>query len=156
VYKVAQVCGNLGNVYQQKREWGRAIEMYRRRLETFTYVGDVRGIAQTCSNLGSVYAQEGEWDRAIEVYQRSLQIAEKMGDYLTSANQYGNLGSVYLQTGQVEEAKHLFARAYLVFSQVSSPNASVAFQGLVRACGSIKAANAYLARFNRRPTIDRR
>ncbi len=37
---------NLGNVYQQKGEWDRAIEYYEKDLEISERVGDVHGMAQ--------------------------------------------------------------------------------------------------------------
>ena len=101
-------------------------------------------MASTYGNLGLVYAEKGEWDRAIEFYQSSLAITEKMGDWLTSANQYTNLGVVYLKKDRAEEAKPLLARAYLIFAKVGSPSAKSAASALVRACGSVEKANAYL------------
>jgi tetratricopeptide (TPR) repeat protein len=146
VHGMAQTFNNLGLVYADKGEWGRAIEMYKESLETFERVGDVRGMAQAWGNLGLVYAGKEEWDRAVEYYQRSLEVTEEFGDRLTSANQYINLGSLYLQIDQAEDAKPLLARAYLLFSQLGSPHANTAAQGLVEACGSVGAANAYLAK----------
>ena len=141
----AALLGDLGTIALKSAEWERAIEMYERSLETKERVGDVHGMAQTWGNLGSVYLQKGEWDRAIEFYRKSLTITERLGDWVTSANQYANLGILYLETGQDDEAKPLLARAYFIFSQVGSPHAETAAGALVRACGSVEAANVYLA-----------
>jgi Tfp pilus assembly protein PilF len=127
--------------------------MYRRSLETSERVGDAHGMAQAWGNLGIVYKDKGEWDRAIEMHRRSLQVTEKIGDVLTSANQYANLGIIYLQTQQMKKAKPLFARAYLIFSQIGSPDTDTAFQGLIQACGSPKAAKAYLADFQQKTEL---
>jgi tetratricopeptide (TPR) repeat protein len=128
----------------RRAEWDRAIEYYQQSLETFERAGDVHGMATTWGNLGLVYADKGEWDRAIEYYEKSLAVTEGLGDRLTSANQYGNLGILYLRTLRPEEARPLLGRAYLIFSQLGSPDAETAYDGLVEACGSAEAANAYL------------
>jgi hypothetical protein len=39
----------------------------------------------------------------------------------------------------------LLARAYFVFAQLGSPDAQMAADGLIEACGSVEAADAYLA-----------
>jgi len=109
-------------------------------------VGDIHGMAQTLGNLGSVYLQKGEWDRAIEFYEQSLETKERVGDIHGMASTWTNMGLLYMQIERVEEAKPLLARAYLIFVQVGSPNADTAAQALVQACGSVEAANAYLAR----------
>jgi hypothetical protein len=60
------------------------------------------------------------------------------------ASTWTNMALAYLQTDRAEEAKPLLGQAYLVFSRLGSPHAETAYQGLVEACGSEDAANAYL------------
>ena len=122
--------------------------MYERSLETKERVGDVHGMAQTFNNLGLVYADKGEWDRAIEMYERSLETLERVGDVHGMAATWTNIGSVLLGTNRIDEAKPLFAQAFLVFSQMGSPNAQQAGNGLVQTFdGDVEATNAYLAQF---------
>jgi tetratricopeptide (TPR) repeat protein len=92
-----------------------------------------------------VYADKGEWDRAIEMYEHSLETFERVGDVHGIAQTRMNLALVYLETGHEERARPFFARAYLIFSQLGSSSADTAAKGLVRACGSAEAADAYLA-----------
>jgi tetratricopeptide (TPR) repeat protein len=143
---MAQTWGNLGNVYQRKGEWDRAIEMYERSLETFERVGDVHGMAQTWGNLGNVYQRKGEWDRAIEVYERSLETKERVGDIHGMAQTWGNLGYLYEAQGDKDRAAEYAARAYGVFAHLgAAPEAQQAAKQLVDILGSEDAANTYLA-----------
>jgi tetratricopeptide (TPR) repeat protein len=144
VHGMAQTWGNLGNVYAQQGEWDRAIEMYERSLETKERVGDVHGMARTWGNLGIVYRKKGEWERAIAMYERSLETKERVGDVHGMAQTWTNMALLYLETDRAGEAKPLLARAYSIFAQLGSPHAQTAANALVRACGSVDAANAYL------------
>jgi tetratricopeptide (TPR) repeat protein len=95
--------------------------------------------------LGSVYQKKGEWNRAIEMYERSLETFERVGDVHGMAQTWTNMALLYLETDRAGEAKPLLARAYSIFAQLGSPHAQTAASALVRACGSVDAANAYLA-----------
>jgi tetratricopeptide (TPR) repeat protein len=154
IHGMAQTWMGLGLVYAAKHQWDRAIEMYEQSLEAFENLGDVRGTAQTFNNLGLVYAGKGIWDRAIEMYKRSLEIYSRLEDIHGTAQTLGNLGLLYLQTERMQEAKPLFARAYSIFAQLGSPHAQTAANALVRACGSVDAANAYLTQLTQEQPDD--
>ena len=70
----------LGQLYQAKGEWDRAIEYYEHSLALREKVGDEYGMAPTFYGLGLVYQDKGKLDKAIEYYERGLAIVEKMGD----------------------------------------------------------------------------
>jgi tetratricopeptide (TPR) repeat protein len=142
---MAQTLNNLGSVYLLKGgEWDRAIAIYEQSLAIYERMGDVRGMGQTFNNLGIVYADYTKYDQAIAYYKKSLEIAEKLGDWDKSANAYANLGTLYLHLDQIIQAKPVLARAYLIFSQIDSPNTKNVERALVYACGSVNATNAYL------------
>ena len=145
LHGLAQTYNNLGLVYAGKGEWDRAIEYFQKDLEISERVGDIHGLAQTYNNLGLVYADKGEWDRAIEYYQKSLETKERVGDIHGMASTWGNIGFLYLNTGRSEEARPLLARAYFIFAKIGSPDQHSAAQALVQVCGSVEAANSYLA-----------
>jgi tetratricopeptide (TPR) repeat protein len=135
----------LGLAYAERRQWDRAIEYSRRSLQTYQRLGDVRRVALTSGQLGNTYSRKGEWDRAIECYQQSLTALGRLDDIHSMAHTRTRIGGLYLRTGRAEEAKPHLRRAYLVFSHLGSPHADTAARALVEACGSVEAANAYLA-----------
>jgi tetratricopeptide (TPR) repeat protein len=102
-------------------------------------------MAQAWGNLGSVYLQKGEWERAIKMYEQSMEVFNRIGDVYGMASIWNNMALLYLEIDQVEEAKPLLVRAYSTFAQLRSPEAQNAANALVQACGSVDAANAYLA-----------
>jgi len=147
MHGIAQTRMGLGVIYRHKGLLDQAIEMLQQSLEISRNMGNMHDIALALGNLGSVNRQKEDWNRAIELYEESLTITEKMGDWVNSANQYGNLGNLYLQTDRPDEAKPLLARAYLIFSQLGSPNQQIAADALVQAFdGDVYAATTYLLR----------
>ena len=150
----AQTLGNLGLVYADKGEWDRAIAFYRRSLEIKEELGDRHGAAATYNNLGEVHRRQGAWDRAIAFYRQALERFQELGDLLGTALVWLNVGLLYLETDRSEEAGPLLAHAYLILAQLGSPEAEKAAAALVRACGSVEAANTCLAQVVEQPGED--
>ncbi len=140
------IYNNLGNVYARQGEWERAAEFYQLDLQVSEQVGNMESVAKTCNNLGIAWMRLGQGQRALELYQRAVDTYEKLYDIYGMSSTWANMGSLYLQAGHVEEAKRLLANAYLVLSKLKHPDAQAASRALIQACGSVEAANAYLAR----------
>lgn len=136
---------NLAAAYAERDEWDQAIEAYQNILQSMEQAGDLGGLARTCVNLGSVYFRKEEWDRAIEYYQKAVLLWQHLDDSYGLAATWSNLGLLYLRTGQAEEARPFLARAFLLFDQLGLPDAANIARALIQACGSVEAANAYLA-----------
>jgi tetratricopeptide (TPR) repeat protein len=85
----------LGQLYQAKGEWDRAIEYCEHSLALRERVGDEYGMAPTFYSLGLVYQDKGELDKATEYYERSLAIVEKMGDEYEMPRIFNSLGGVH-------------------------------------------------------------
>ncbi len=142
---LALTSNSVGNVYADKGEWDRALKFYRQALRMYERIGDIHGLALTYNNLGTFYVNTGEWDLAIEHYEESARRKKQLGDIHGLATTWSNIGYTYLDTGRVEDAKPYFANAILTFARMGSPKLKNATAGLVEACGSHEAANAYLA-----------
>ena len=104
------------------------------------------------NNLALAYADRirGEraenLERAIHHYTLALEVRTRQADPERWAGTQNNLGLLCLQTNRTEQAKILLARAYLIFTQISSPYAQTAANALIQAFdGSTDAANDYLA-----------
>lgn len=152
---VARTYMNLGNVYQEKEDWERAIELYQQSLTIQEGLKDSQGLSQTYMNLGTVYRQKGELRQSVEFYQRSKELLERLEDRYGLALIWVNLGGLYLETDRIEEAKPLLAHAFLVLTKLGSPDANIAIGGLLKACGSLEIAQAYLrAQMGSGPGID--
>jgi tetratricopeptide (TPR) repeat protein len=93
----------LGYAYSDSGEHDRAIECYKKALDTPDY--DTPGIAW--NNLGIAYADKGEYDRAIECHQKALDTP----GYDTPGIAWINLGLNYSDKDEYDRAIECYQKA---------------------------------------------
>ncbi len=71
---------NIGLVYDNKGEYEKALENYKKCLEIRTKVLGPESIdvATTLNNIGIVYKNKGEYDQALDNYNKCLEIRTKV------------------------------------------------------------------------------
>ncbi|MBI2062808.1 MAG: tetratricopeptide repeat protein [Candidatus Yanofskybacteria bacterium] len=89
-----RIMNNLGNLYSEKGEIGRAEEMYTKAIESPN--GNI--FAQPHYNLGNIYRDRGETERAIEQYKEAIK-ADPSFPFA-----YQNLAVIYAGRGNLVEA----------------------------------------------------
>ena len=152
---LATACSCLGSVYLHKGEWEQAIRFFQQSLQIYQPLGDIHDLLKTYGTLDWIFAAGNDWkqasEQATEFYQ-SLMLNEQRDDIFSlhesfiRAENWTELGEFCLKTDRSEVAKPFFAYAYLVYARTGSPVSEIAAAaGLVYACGSLEAANAYLA-----------
>jgi len=109
---------NLGQVYAQYGDLGRAVAYYRKAVKRFECIGDHSGMAHVQGNLGSAYRRAREWDKAIEYCYKSLRAFEDLEDELGAAQMTGSLGRVYGEMGESELAVRYFEKSLKAFQKL--------------------------------------
>ena len=73
---VAQTLNCIGNVYQNKGDYAKALEHYNKSLEIRTKIkgADSIDVAQTLNNIGNLYQNKGDYAKALENYNKCLEI----------------------------------------------------------------------------------
>ena len=115
---LAITLNNLGNLYQSKGDWDRAIEFYHKSLKASERLGVLYGVAKTLGNLGLVYKAKGDWDRALEFYQKSLELKRKLGDRHGMAQTWVGLGNLYQSKGDRDRAIEFYHKSLRVFDEL--------------------------------------
>ncbi len=93
---------NLGRIYEQRRDFEKAIQMYRRSAELLP------GDFVAYYNLGNAYRGAGEDRKAIIAYEKAIDI------YPHKADMYNNLGNAYKEVGDPGKAIEQFEKAMSV------------------------------------------
>ena len=117
--QIAHSYNQLGNIYKDREENDKAIEIYRIAL-FFSEEGRGKIVkAAPLMNLGSVYLNEGKLDSSIYYSNRALEVL-----YLTNENQnrfiptmLGNLGGAYSRMNKKKEAEKYFQRALSIVTK---------------------------------------
>lgn len=111
----AVLLNNLGQVYAQYGDLGRAVAYYRKAVKSFECIGDRSGMAHVLGNLGSAYRRAHEWDKAIEYCYKSLRAFDELEDELGAAQMTGSLGRVYAEMGESKLAARYFEKSLKAF-----------------------------------------
>jgi tetratricopeptide (TPR) repeat protein len=111
----AVLLNNLGQVYAQDGDLGRAVAYYRKAVKLFECIGDRSSIAHVQGNLGSAFRRAHEWDKAIEYCYKSLRAFDELEDELGAAQMTGSLGRVYAEMGESKLAARYFEKSLKAF-----------------------------------------
>ncbi|MFN7686112.1 MAG: ATP-binding protein [Sphingobacteriales bacterium] len=117
--QIAFSYNQLGNIYKDREENEKAIEIYRIAL-FFSEEGRGKIVKYAPpNNLGSVYLNEGKLDSSIYYSNRSLEVLQ-----LTNQNQnifipiiLGNLGGAYSRMNKKKDAEKYFQRALSIVAK---------------------------------------
>lgn len=114
----AVLLNNLGQVYAQFGDLGRAVVHYKKAVKGFECIGDKSGMAHVQGNLGSAFRRAHEWDKAIEYCYKSLRAFDELEDELGAAQMTGSLGRVYAEMGESELAVRYFEKSLKTFQKL--------------------------------------
>jgi tetratricopeptide (TPR) repeat protein len=117
--QIAHSYNQLGNIYKDREENDKAIEIYRIAL-FYSEVARSKIVKYAPPmNLGTVYLNEGKLDSSIYYSNRALEVL-----YLTNENQnrfiptmLGNLGGAYSRMNKKNEAEKYFQRALSIVTK---------------------------------------
>ncbi len=101
----------LGESYQQQRQFDRAIEYYQQSLTLSRKVENRRSEATALFYLGNVYLELREFKQAESFYQDCLEIEQEIDDRESQASTYHNLGMVAQELREYEIAKQYYQQA---------------------------------------------
>lgn len=90
---------NLGVVYQEKGDWGRALSAYQTALDLSPRH------SRACYNIGNIYRAEGRVNEALLMYKKAVAFDPQFSDG------YLNIGGIFVGRKDWEEAKRYFEKA---------------------------------------------
>lgn len=101
---MANILNNIGLVYKEQKNYGLALENYRKALKLFEELESKPGIAQTQSHIGIVYLEGENYSDALMYSQDALRIYREIGQRKEVASALENIGSIYYQWGKYDQA----------------------------------------------------
>jgi tetratricopeptide (TPR) repeat protein/DNA-binding CsgD family transcriptional regulator len=107
---------NLGAIYSDLNEPGKAIENYLMALALHKETGDSLEMPQVLTNIGNIYFIQGKNDSALTYYLLSFRLSEDAGDELQSARTKYNIARIFMKEGKQEKAEASF-RDFLELSR---------------------------------------
>ncbi len=106
----ANASNNLGTLYQDMKQFDKAVQCHEKSLELLLNTNKYDYIAITLNNLVNPLIQQEKFDEALVFAKKSLYIFEH---YLSTEHpfylmSYNNLGAIYFHTHRFEEALKCF------------------------------------------------
>ncbi len=103
---LANILNNLGNAYQNLKEYDKAMEYYQQALAIQKELSDMNEIARMLNNIANIYVVKGEDEKdpllkkndfttALENYTKALSILETADDKDMIALVNSNIGNIY-------------------------------------------------------------
>ena len=99
---------NVGCVYEEKKEYDKAIEMFNQSLEIQDVLHDSATICNTYYNVALCYYLMENYSDAELYFARSRSIAEAINDVEITAMSLQGLAKIASHNGKIEEAESLF------------------------------------------------
>ncbi len=95
---------NLGRLYNEKKEFEKAIEQFYEALRLIHKNKDPYNYAMTLNNLGLCYFDSGDQENAFKYYTQSVDIKKQIGDKSGLASTFGNIGTIYYNKKEFKKA----------------------------------------------------
>lgn len=93
--KGARILMNLGEIYAELKQTGRAVQSFQNAIQICHEIGDMGLEISVRNNIGTFYAKSGNFADAINCYETCLTLALQIGDRAAEALVLNNMGSAY-------------------------------------------------------------
>jgi serine phosphatase RsbU (regulator of sigma subunit) len=116
---------NLGNIYNQRAEYSKAILCFQKAEQYATLIKDTAGLLNTAVNLGNIFYWINDYRQAKSKFMQVARIARLTPKYkMELSNAYNNIATVYLnETPKQPDSAMYYYREYLDLSiQIGSTN----------------------------------
>jgi len=101
---IANILGNIGNVYHSQGNYPLALEYDLKSLKTNKERGNKIGIANNLSNIGNIYTEQGNYAKALENDSIAVAAYNEIGNKHGAVRTLGNMGVVYADMGDYKKA----------------------------------------------------
>ena len=125
VEEEAAVACRIGEVYDLRGNYEKALDYFDRALAIREKIGDQAGLAGSLDTVGNVHFRRGNYEKALEHYRRALAIREKIGDQASIAGSLNHIGNVHGFRGEYEKAHECHVTALAIREKVGD-QASIA------------------------------
>ncbi len=114
-HQIVYIYNNLGRVYSDSENKGRALEYYNRALEISVKLGNSEELTRTLNNLGWIYSELENKEQALGYFEQALKISREIGDDKREASTLNGFGWLYNGQGNKELAREYYHQALEIY-----------------------------------------
>lgn len=117
-YGLRSIYNNIGLVYAQWDDLGKALEFYQKNLELEARFNDPKLSSTILNNIGRIYLQQEDYSKAIEYFRNVRSICIKYDLPYMNSVAADNLGIVYMRIGKLQQAEKIFNESEVLKIQI--------------------------------------
>lgn len=110
---------NIGYAYMRQGKYERALDSFRRSLETQGAGQDNVRHAKTLSDIGDVYTEMGDYVSALDYLHRSLQIRQELETSGGLGSLQNSIANLYFNLGEFDKAHEFYLQGLQSFQEAS-------------------------------------
>ena len=119
-YKKGEAQGNndLGIIYSDRNEFGKALGLYQTALKIRIEINDSLGQASLFNKLGIIYQKQGELSEAMDYQLQALRFYERLNHKYGAAQCLNNVAIIYYNQGQLDDALDYYNQSYAIKKEI--------------------------------------
>ena len=108
---------NIGNIYQDNKDFTKALEFYEQSLKVSREVGLKFLESQNLNNIGNIYQLLNNPKSALEYHQKALKIRIELNDKNSIAYTYNNIGNSLDALGKYQQAFEYYSKELEIYKK---------------------------------------
>ncbi|MBD2540731.1 tetratricopeptide repeat protein [Coleofasciculus sp. FACHB-SPT36] len=108
----------LGNSYQSRADYNKAIECFQNRLKIALEIKDRKGEGHALGGIGATYRSLGDYPEALKYFLKTLSIVREVSDYQGEGITLRNLGKVYAVLGDYHKAINFYNSSLVIARKI--------------------------------------
>jgi tetratricopeptide (TPR) repeat protein len=135
VYNLLDCLGNLIQIYETKENWDIVFELYKKTLEAFKELEDIKGIIVSYFNLGILKKRESDLNQSILYFKKGTNnaIDSNYTELILKGLSY--VGEILVYQGKMNEAKETYIKALSIAENIKEKNSILQLRILLNSLG---------------------
>jgi len=135
VYNLLDCLGNLIQIYETKENWDIVFELYKKSLDAFKELEDIKGIIVSYFNLGILKKRENDLNQSILYFKSGTNhaIDSNYTELILKGLSY--VGEILVYQGEMNEAKETYIKALSIAENIKEKNAIIQIRILLNSLG---------------------
>jgi len=135
IYSLLDCLGNLIQIHEEQNNWEIVFELYKKTLNAFEELNDVKGIIIAYFNLGILKRKENDYNEAIIYFKKGTNksIDSNYTELILKGLSY--VGEILVYQGEMHEAKEAYIKALSIAEEIKVKNSILQIRILLNSLG---------------------
>ncbi len=135
IYNLLDCLGNLIQIYETQENWDIVFELYKKSLEAFKELEDIKGIIVSYFNLGILSKRGNDFNQSIIYFKEGTNKAIDSNYTELILKGLGYVGEILVYHGKMNEAKETYIKALSIAEKIKAKNSILQIRILLNSLG---------------------